>query len=56
MTTLLYRYRSLTAALGAVAIGAGALLVFPAVAVNLAQTTTAAATPGCDGTQNPFIR
>ncbi len=55
MFTILYRYRSLTALMAAIAVGAGAIAVLPATGADFAKTATSAAMPGGDGTQNPFI-
>jgi hypothetical protein len=55
MLNILYRYRNLTAAVAAVAIGACAFAVMPGAAGDLGKAVAIAAAPGCTGSQNPFI-
>ncbi len=55
MPGIVYRYRTTTALIIAVAICIGAAIVFPNVGANISRVTTAASMPGCNGTQNPFL-
>jgi hypothetical protein len=55
MFNLLYRFRALTALFVAVAIGATAIALGSATAGNFGRVTFHAATPACDGSQNPFL-
>jgi hypothetical protein len=50
-----YRHRSLTAALAGLAVATAAFVTLPSVAGQLKTLAYVAATPGCDGSQNPFL-
>jgi hypothetical protein len=55
MSNFVYRYRTVAALLGAVAMGVLAIAVMPVAAGNLGRTIAAAGTPHCSGSQNPFV-
>jgi hypothetical protein len=55
MPGIVYRYRTITALIVAVAICVGAAIVFPTVGANISRVTTAASMPRCNESQNPFL-
>ncbi len=55
MSDIVYRFRFSIALGVALAVGMIASVTFPIMGGGLQHTVSAAATPGCSGTQNPFI-
>lgn len=55
MFDIFYRSRGVVAALSGAAIVTAAMLGLPTIDAKLGTLVYKAATPGCDGTQNPFL-